>query len=62
MKYLQNTLKKILAMHSLLDVNGFKLASVLFSYGLLEPMVINFICDFYLGCYLPRCLPLRIFH
>ena len=31
-----------------LDVYGFKLVSFLFSYGPLEPMVINFMCNFYL--------------
>ena len=40
------------------DVDGFKWASFHLSHGPLEPMVINFICNFYLVGNLPYCPPL----
>ena len=36
------------------DVDGFKLDLFLLLYGPLEPMVINFTCDFSLVCVPPR--------
>ena len=36
------------------DINGFKSDLFLLPYGPLEPMVINFTCDYSLICVLPR--------
>ena len=36
------------------DIDGFKLDPFLLPYGPLEPMVINFTCDYSLVCVLPR--------
>ena len=42
------------------DIVGFKSALLILPYGPLEPMVINFTCDFSLVCLPPRWPPLKM--